>query len=811
MRRSGARSLVSHETPGNMNANERRRLIFGVVLVAGLLVYVTLNFRVTTDISHFLPDTRDDILAEVSRQIADSELSRTMILALEAPDARTAALASRDFEAALLREPRVADSISFLEGGPPEGIERALFELYEPRRLSFLGLNEEAARARLDDEGLRAAARTLRNELAGPLSSLTSRVAPRDPFLTIPALFKRLERSRASDLSVVDGRFMSADGRTAILFMGTRASAMDASAQAPLLEGVSDAFVDVETRSDVPLRLDQSGLNRFATWAALAIERDVKRVSIVSSVVLCILLVFLFRSLRFVGLAAIPVGVGVLAGCAAVLAVFGRLHGITLAFGASLIGVSIDYVVHLYCHHSIVRPVGGARASLRVIMRPLATGAITTTAGFAALSGSALVGLREVACFAVVGILSAFVATIAVLPSLIPDAVTEVRMREVLVRRVGLGFNWLTTHRARVAGLPAFAILFVVIVLPGARWNSDLASLNRMDADLMEEDARVQARVARFEQMRFVVSIGVDEARALDTNDIVASRLRDAIASGELKTQRTLASLLPGPTSQLAIARVAFEDPSLAERLRRVFHEEGFAEGAIDPFLDSLDDPLPEPLNFDDLLDSPAGALVRSFRVGLGDRVGFITYLHGVEDAAAIGRRLADVEGAVFLRQSDLFNSAQLEYQQSTIALLGWGLLAVLFLLALRYRQASRTLVSFLPSIIAAGVTVSVLTLIGRGLDLISLTALLFVVSMGVDYSVFLVDAYDEPDSKSVVAALCGALLACFSTVVAFGLLAMSDHPVLSNLGLTAAVGIASSLVLAPTMLLFVRRKESTE
>ena len=128
-----------------------------------------------------------------------------------------------------------------------------------------------------------------------------------------------------------------------------------------------------------------------------------------------------------------------------------------------------------------------------------------------------------------------------------------------------------------------------------------------------------------------------------------------------------------------------------------------------------------------------------------------------------------------------------------------------MLLLALRYRETSRTLVSFVPSVIAAGVTVSVLTLFGRGLDLISLTALLFVVSMGVDYSVFLVDAYDASDSKSVVAALCGALLACLSTVVAFGLLALSEHPVLSNLGLTAAVGVATSLVLAPTTLVLMR------
>jgi predicted exporter len=256
------------------------------------------------------------------------------------------------------------------------------------------------------------------------------------------------------------------------------------------------------------------------------------------------------------------------------------------------------------------------------------------------------------------------------------------------------------------------------------------------------------------------------------------------------------------------VAEAAATDASLPDRLRRAFREEGFAETAFDPFLASLSEPRPEPLTFDELLNSPLGGLVRSFRVHLGDRTGIITFLRGVTDAEAIEARLADIPGVVFLHQADLFAKAQLEYQRSTFRLLGWGLIGVLTLIALRYRDPGRILVSFLPSVLAAAVTVSVLTWMGRGIDLISLTALLFVVSMGVDYSVFLVDAYDEPDSKSVAAALTGSMLACASTVIAFGLLAISDHPVLADLGLTAAVGVATSLVLASTLLVWVRPRE---
>ena len=76
---------------------------------------------------------------------------------------------------------------------------------------------------------------------------------------------------------------------------------------------------------------------------------------------------------------------------------------------------------------------------------------------------------------------------------------------------------------------------------------------------------------------------------------------------------------------------------------------------------------------------------------------------------------------------------------------------------------------------------------------------------MGVDYSVFLVDAYDAPETGAVVAALMSALLAGASTIAAFGLLALSEHPVLSGLGLTAAVGIGACLTLAPAALVLLR------
>ena len=178
-----------------MNGPERNRIGIAAFLFVALGAYVALNFQITTDIAHFLPDVDNNEVAALSRDIADSELSRTMIFAIEAADTEAAVNASRAFEEALRRDARVADAITFLEGGPNGDLERSVFELYESRRLAFIAPDVEAAKESLSDDGLRRAAQRLRDELAGPMSVLTSRLAPRDPLMIIPELFRKLERS----------------------------------------------------------------------------------------------------------------------------------------------------------------------------------------------------------------------------------------------------------------------------------------------------------------------------------------------------------------------------------------------------------------------------------------------------------------------------------------------------------------------------------------------------------------------------------------------------------------------------------------
>src|SRR5690606_13409663 len=103
--------------------------------------------------------------------------------------------------------------------------------------------------------------------------------------------------------------------------------------------------------------------------------------------------------------------------------------------------------------------------------------------------------------------------------------------------------------------------------------------------------------------------------------------------------------------------------------------------------------------------------------------------------------RIEEVEGARLIDVRAVMERAYGAYRGRMTTLLLVGLAAVLVLVVARYRDRRRTPLAAAPALLSAAGTVGLLGLIGVPLNLLALVALLMVVSMGVDYGVFLAEA----------------------------------------------------------------------
>jgi predicted exporter len=775
------------------------RLALWAVAFVLMSAYCLRSVEFTTDITNFLPDGRGAEPARISRELAHSDLARTMVLSIGADETARAVAAAKSLAEMLRSRPEVA----WVREGADDAFLGKVYELYFPRRLYFLSEDPERdLPALLTDEGLQAQARRVRDSLALPTSPLVERVLPADPLGAFMAIVERL-RSEEPPLATRDGVFTTRDGRHAVLFLATKKSAFDSMAQRPLLEAIDARFKALRGELGADLVLEQSGANRFSVDAEAKIRGDASMISTLSGIGVAILSLVFFRSLLSLGVVAVPGLFGLVIALFLGLAAYGRLDGMTIAFGASLIGVTIDYPTHVLILWSLSRTGETAWQVTRRLSGSLTMAALTTMASFAGLAFTSFRGFRELAAFSVLGVAAALVVTLFLLPDLLPAKRRIQPVSEGLARVLGPWLVALRSRRRALALAPVAILAVAAWALPRLEWHDDLSRISTPDPVLQAEDNRVRDRVANFDPGRFVIAIADDPETMLVRNEEVYRRLSALVDAGKLDGVRSLHALLWPVAVQKQNLEVLQSSPDLPRRIDAAFASEGFRPGSFAAFAETLASPAP-PLDLETLRSSELGPLASSLVLDLGGRNAALTYLRGVHDVAAVKDAMSGLQDVTFFEQRTFLNDVFAHFRDQTLRLVALGTVFVYVLLLVRYREWRSATAAFLPALLTPVVVLSGFALAGVETHLLHAVSLMMVMGMGVDYGIFIVDSARD-DAGEVGATLVSCLLCCLTTILSFGTLALSSQPPLRAIGLTTGAGVAVSLLLAPISLLLLK------
>ncbi len=760
-----------------------------------MIAYCALNLRLGTNLQHFLPDRGRSKLAEISSRLTDSAFTRTMVLSVESSSLENSIAAARELAEIMRDDPGVAWVRS---GVDPAQIED-LFELYFPRRLFFLSDDpENEIPALLRDDALRERARALKAELASPLGDLLTKIAPADPLSSFRAIAERL-RANESSLELIDGQFAIPDGNYAIAMLGTRESAFDSGAQMRMLANLDDSFAAIAARRGGNLRLESAGANRFAVAAERSVKRDVYAIGACSFLGVAMLFFLFIGGWRAFAIVSVPPLAGILVATSCGLAVLGNLDGLTMAFGASLMGIAIDYSNHVLIHNRLSTSPEAPSATVRRIRPSLTLGAATTIASFGGLAVTSFPAFREISLFATIGVGAALITSLKLLPALIPFS-------PALPGRSAAIAAWLGRRTADLERAPRALLLAPILILPAAliastrlEWIDDMSELSNLPEALIDESRRVHERVSSMDSSRFAIGVAGDAESAVALNDRIAAQIKLAIGAGELEGSRTLHSLLWSEALQRRNWEILYADPTLATRLDAAFVAEGFRPGAFREFRETLAEPPPPPLTLADLEASPLADFLAPFVVPLGNEIAVITYLRGLHSPDALRDRLEALDGVYLLDQGTFVDDIYREFRVVTLQQIGVGGILVLSILALRYRRWRPVFAAFLPSVIVAALLFSIFALLGVRANLFHAMSLIMVMGMGVDYGIFLVDS--ARDRQMLGATMLSLLMSCLTTFFVFGTLALSSQPALRAIGTTTGIGIVLCYLLSPVTL----------
>lgn len=744
----------------------RRRLLIPLwlLLIAAAAWTGFLRAPLDTDMAAFLPPSGFD--ARLLDKVRSGPASRTLILLLDGAPPASLAAASDRIAAELLG----GGHFEWADNGgdlPPD--DPLLFRyryllspaLDDPEHLRAAGLRHEFER--------RLA------ELATPLGMLSKQWLAADPSGEYRRVLGQLARQEGPQ--TVEGRWATNDGR-ALLLVRTRAPALDLDAQAAALAAIEAA---VQAAGE-GLGWQAVGPGAFAVESRAVIRGETRTLTLAASLLVALLLRLGYRSWTPMWAAALPVATAVAAGAGTTALLFGSLHGITVAFGATLIGVALDYPVHLFSHQQGQESL---TATAQAIGRTLGLGALTTVLGYLALTAAGLHGLAQLGTFAAAGLAAAALTTRYVLPTLLPQRLDAAPRLPRQMPRLPAG--------ARLAIVVAAAGLSVLPLLTPPGWQDDPAALSPVPPRLLALERELRHALGAPEPGSVLFVHGPDAESVLQRGEALRPHLQRLVGEGYLAGYRLASDRLPSAATQRVRQSHLPSGAALHEHLVQAaaglpFRADLFSAFEADIAAARTLAPLtPAEAEAHPLLAATAALLQHH-----GDGWTLEVPLVGVSDRDALRAAAAALDGIewVDLRQAARASTTAFRTGATTALLAGLAVIALVLIGGLRsFPQALRVL---LPVALALGSVLGIFALAGRPLTLFHLITLVLVTGIAIDYALFFLRHGAEAGAATGHA----VLLSAVSTVAVFGILSASEIPVLQAIGSTAALGVAAALLL---------------
>lgn len=757
----------------------RAALLAGWLLaLAALGGYAFTHLRVSGDLRAFLPAPRTPLQSLLLHELGQGAGARTLILAIRTPDvARGAALST-----GLRRRLATSGAFASVQNGGG-GLAQIAPGLLPYRYLLAPTLDHH----RFDAAYLREQLERRLDDLGSPGASLLKPLLPADPTLETLKLAEAWAPRAAPPLR---HGVWYADG-AALLLLETRATGFDPNAQARAVADIERAYAALPDHAQA--RLQISGPGYFGVVVQTLTRNTAERIGWLSALGLLALLLLAYRDVRAVLLAALPLAAAAAAGAAVLTLVYGQVHGLTLAFGVTLLGVAQEYPLRLLSHR---RADTDPRDTARLLGPVLLLAMTSTAVAYLAFFAAGVAGLAQLALFTLSGILAAGSSTRWLLPALLPRTQRDAGRSAALARLARAVSRW--PHARALALLLGAAALPVIALTSAPWWQNDLSTLTPVPLPLLRQETALRQALGAPDVRYLLVIEGSSAQQVLTRSALAAPAFAPLLRDGALDSLLLPSTYLPPIAVQRARQARLPDRAQLHAALAQALVGLPYRAGVFAPFQRDvqLARALP-PLTPQAFERTPLGGVLRALLVQRDGRWFGLGLVGGVHDAAALARAAVATHGAVRLVDLKVQSEAWIAGYRAHIlrALAGAGaLLALLVVLGLRrLRPALRVLAAVL---LAQLLTLAALRVLAGPLNLFHLVALLLGAGLGLHYALFFERARGA-DAAERLRTLHATLVCAASTLLAFGLYALAPLPVLHALGLTVALGIAANLLAA--------------
>ena len=522
----------------------------------------------------------------------------------------------------------------------------------------------------------------------------------------------------------------------------------------------------------------KSGLIFHTTEGTRIAKNEISTVGAGSLIAVLFLVFIIFRSLSSFIFIMATLGCSLVAAFTATLFIFEQVHLVTLAFGSTLLGLAADYSFHFLVK---MRSLGDPIQARKLLAKGLIISCFSSVIAYIIQLFSPLPGLQQFAVFVAFGLISACITVFAFSVIFKPASPSPVPTTQLFDRLITPFYQLITRHRTGliVIGLAISLAAGFSVYQQGS--NDDIRLLNTSGKDLIETERRVQQLIGGFNAQNYFVISGISQQQVLERTELLGKKIQQ-------RFQVNSTEVLISPSTTI---------PSLAQQRSdyRLIHDKLYGEhGATKTLCQRLNDdcnwlkPIPAfnerliPGSFPNSLKQllPAASLLQD-----DSAIMFIR-------DSALGNQLAhsglQLPGIIYIDQVSNLTAVLQHFRYQVSWLLG-GFFVCLVCFSLLFFSSRGFLI-----ILSVGFSclVALLAAAGSGITLFHMLALLLVIGIAVDTSVFYITPGLDKETWTAAA------LASLTSVIAFGLLSLSKVPILSHFGSVVFYGLICTWLVTP-------------
>ena len=769
-------------------------ICFHALIITAFLASIAVRgFNIDANFFNMLPDsTLGAAMGKADEKLSDNMEKSIFVLAGHEDFAKAREAAETAFNS--LKDSDNFASISlYAENSAITEIE----DFVAPYRWALL--SEENINLLSTEEG---AAEFVQNSLAQVYGSFTltslSNLAE-DPFLldeTNTQNFLASIQEASTALSAKDGVLASQyDGKWYVMIRATLSE--KGAAVASKTNGVSTIYRVCEPLEKDGVRFVYSGTPFHSHKSSTSAISEISIISTISLSVVVIMLLLVFNSVvpLFASVMSVLISMG--AAFCATMAIYSEIHVITLVLGTSLIGSCIDYSLHYFVNwkgHPNLTKTSSIRSHL---LKGLFLSMLSTEICYIQLAFAPFGILKQMGIFSSIGILSSFLSVVCIYP-LFPMPKNEKRVIKALKFYKTSPFK--KHPKASIVFSASMIAIFAVIIalhFRDLKIENDLYKLYTFEGRV-KEDQDLCAAITKYAPEGWFIIYGDTEEELLQNEEKICREIDRIQNKGYLATSRFLPSLEKQARSKAA-AR------NLLPFAREQFAMLGYEESDYTDFLANLEKAMSKEISPKAELPSSVKAISDMLWLGEIDGKYYSIVLPVTLSPEEEYTRIANECGSAYYENKWKDFGLGLDHLTRLIIMFFCIAYAVILIVLKRFYTWKQTAkIASLP-ISCVLLIVSVFLLLGKSIEFFSLTGIILVFGLGLDYIIYMIEnmkrekaenaGLEEQEKTESKLEPFAIALSFLTTAISFGALAFSTFVPVHTIGLAITLGLIAAFV----------------